>query len=62
MHLILYQPELTCRLVHVADSCWGVVGVHRGDVPAADISVDVAVLWTPLVFWILALLLTFQTR
>ena len=62
MHLILYQPELTCRLVHVADSCWGVVGVDRGDVPSADISVDVAVLWTPLVFWILALLLTFQTR
>ena len=60
MHLLVYPP--TCRLVHVADSCWGVVGVDRGDVPSADISVDVAVLWTPLVFRVLALLLAFQTR
>ena len=60
MHLLVYPP--TCRLVHVADSCRGVVGVDRGDVPAADISVDVAVLWTPLVLRVLALLLAFQTR
>ena len=62
MHLILYQPKLTCRLVHIADSCWGIVGVDRSDVPSADISVDVAVLWTPLVLRILTLLLAFQTR
>ena len=62
MLLILYQPELTCRLVHIADSCWGIVGVDRGYVPTADISVDVAVLWTPLVLRILTLLLAFQTR
>ena len=62
MHLILYQPELTCRLVHIADSCWGIVGVNRCNVPSADISVDVAVLWTPLVFRVLTLLLAFQTR
>ena len=61
MHL-RYQLELTCRLIHVADSCWGIVGVDRGNVPTADISVDVAVLWTPLVFRVLTLLLAFQTR
>ena len=62
MHLILYQPEVTCRLVHIADSCWGIVGVDRGNVPSADISVDVAVLWTPLVLRVFALLLALQTR
>ena len=61
MHL-RYQLELTCRLIHIADGCWGIVGVDRGNVPSADISVDVAVLWTPLVFRILTLLLAFQTR
>ena len=61
MHL-RYQPELTCRLIHIADSCWGIVGVDRGNVPTADISVDVAVLWTSLVLRILALLLALQTR
>ena len=51
----------TCRFVHIADSCGGIVGVDRGYVPSADISIDVAVLWTPLVFRILALLLALQT-
>ena len=61
MHL-RYQLELTCRLIHVADSCGGIVGVDRGNVTTADISVDVAVLWTPLVFRVLTFLLAFQTR
>ena len=60
MHLILYQPELTCRLVHIADSCWGIVGVDWSDGVASIIRIQMTAVGDPLVLRVLTLILSLK--
>ena len=48
----------TCRFVHVADSCRGIVGVYWSDGVASIVRIKMATVGNPLVIWILTLILS----